>query len=88
MRRILYACLLVGLAGGSILSAQDISGTIGGSILDPSGAAVPGAKITITSTERNQVVRTVKTDASGTYSAVLLPVGIYSLKVKSSRVQA
>jgi hypothetical protein len=63
---------------------QDVSGTIGGSILDPSGAAVPGAKITITSTERNQVVRTVKTDSTGNYSAVLLPVGIYSIKVEAS----
>ena len=64
--------------------AQDISGTIGGSVLDPSGAAVPAAKITITNTERNQVVRTVKTDSSGTYVAPLIPVGIYSLKVEAA----
>ena len=62
--------------------AQDISGTIGGTILDPSGATVPGAKVTITNTDRNQVLRTITTDPSGTYSAPLIPVGQYSIKVE------
>ena len=72
----LFACLATGLI------AQDISGTIGGTILDPSGATVPGAKVTITNTDRNQVVRTITTDTSGTYSAPLIPVGQYSIKVE------
>ena len=73
---LLIACLATGLI------AQDISGTIGGTILDPSGATVPGAKVTITNTDRNQVVRTITTDTSGTYSAPLIPVGQYSIKVE------
>jgi hypothetical protein len=84
MRKVFSACLLLGLAAGSVMLAQDVSGTMGGSILDPSGAAVPGAKITITSTERSQVVRTVKTDATGTYFAPLIPVGIYAIKVEAA----
>ena len=56
---LLIACLATGLI------AQDISGTIGGTILDPSGATVPNAKVTITNTDRNQVVRTITTDAIG-----------------------
>ena len=74
----LVACLATGLI------AQDISGTIGGTILDPSGAAVPNAKVTVTNTDRNQVVRTVTTDASGTYSAPLIPIGNYSIKVEAT----
>ena len=73
---LLIACLATGLI------AQDISGTIGGTILDPSGATVPGAKVTITNTDRNQVLRTITTDPSGTYSAPLIPVGQYSIKVE------
>src|ERR1035438_7468449 len=72
----LLACLATGLF------AQDISGTIGGTILDPSGATVPDAKVTITNTDRNQVLRTITTDPSGTYSAPLIPVGQYSVKVE------
>jgi hypothetical protein len=75
--------LLATLAGGFVLSAQDVSGTIAGSILDPSGAAIPGAGITITNTERGQVVRTIKADAGGSYFAPLIPVGVYSIKVEA-----
>jgi hypothetical protein len=64
--------------------AQDITGTIEGTVLDASGAAVPKAKVTVTNTDRNQAIRTLTTDASGTYSAVLLPVGNYSVKVEAA----
>ena len=60
---VLIACLAMGL------NAQDISGTISGTILDPSAATVPNAKVTVTNTDRNQVVRVITTDATGTYSA-------------------
>src|SRR5258706_7276191 len=74
------------LAGG--LSAQEITGTIEGAVLDPSGSAVTKAKITISSVERNQVVRTVTTDASGTYSAPFLAVGMYSVKAEAAGFKA
>src|ERR1017187_8179662 len=73
---VLVACLSTGLI------AQDISGTISGTILDPSGATVPDAKVTVTNTDRNQVVRVITTDGTGTYSAPLIPVGQYSIKVE------
>lgn len=84
MKRILSACLFCALAAGFVAFGQDISGTIGGSVMDPSGAAVPNAKITITDSDRNQVVRTVKTESTGTYTAPFLPVGVYSIKVEAS----
>src|ERR1022692_2414247 len=70
------ACLASGLL------AQDISGTIEGTILDPSGSAVPNAKVSVTNTDRNQVVRTLTTNTTGVYSAPLLPIGTYSVKVE------
>ena len=84
MRRKLGVCLFAILAGALCLNAQDISGTIGGTILDPTGAAVPNAKITITSTDRNQVVRNLVSSPDGTYSAPLLTIGVYSIKVEAS----
>ena len=87
MKKNISAGLLFALAIGSIAFGQDVSGTIGGSILDPSSSAVPNAKVTITDTSRNQVVRTVTTNSSGTYFAPLIPVGIYTIKVEAPGIQ-
>jgi len=81
MKRLLWAGMLA-TAVAACLTAQDISATIGGTVLDSTGAAVPNAKVTITNTDRNQVVREVSTEAAGTYSAPLLPIGNYSVKVE------
>jgi hypothetical protein len=70
------------------LSAQDISGTIEGSVLDPSGSAVSGAKITITNTDRNQVLRRTETNSFGSYTVPLIPVGTYSVKVEAAGFKA
>ena len=82
MKKILCACLLA-TAVAACLAAQDISATIGGTVLDPTGAAVSGAKITITNTDRNMVIREVTTETAGAYSAPLLPIGNYSIKVEA-----
>jgi len=39
--------------------AQDITGSIASSVVDATGAGVPDAKVTITSLDRNKVVRTL-----------------------------
>src|SRR5215471_1521569 len=76
---ILTACFATGLI------AQDISGTIGGTILDATGSTVPKAKVTIKDTDRNQVVRTIVTDDTGSYSAPLIPAATtYSIKVEAT----
>ena len=72
------ACVATGLV------AQDNSGNIGGTILDPSGAAVANAKVTVTNSERNQVVRVVTTDSTGSYAVPIIPQGIYSIKVEAT----
>jgi hypothetical protein len=64
--------------------AQDITGSIGGAVLDPSGAGVPNAKVALTNIDRNLVVRSIKTDATGTYSATFLPIGNYSIQVDAA----
>ncbi len=79
----LALCVLTAFCATGLF-AQDIAGTIEGSVLDPTGAAVTKAKVAITNTDRNQVVRTVLTNDSGVYSAPFLPIGNYSVKVEAA----
>src|ERR1700722_2476080 len=76
--------LLLGAALAGSMAAQDISGTIEGSVLDPSGAGGPKAKVSITNTDRNLTVRTITSDAGGNYAAPLIPVGTYLIKAEAS----
>ncbi len=71
--------LLVVFAGSSL--AQEITGSIVGSVLDATGAAVPKATVSFTNTDRNAVVRATTTDSGGEYSAPLLPIGHYSVAI-------
>jgi hypothetical protein len=75
---LVVACLLFAPAS----SAQSVNATISGIVLDPQGAAVPGATITVTSEDRNIVVRTLETNAEGHYAAPSLPVGRYSVSAE------
>ncbi len=82
MRKLFFVCLLAA-SSAVCLTAQDVFASIAGTILDPSGSPVPKAKVSVTNVDRNQV-RTVETDASGTYTAVLLPIGNYSIQVEAN----
>ncbi len=67
--------------------AQQVTGSIAGTVKDQSGAVVPGAKVTITDTDKKIIVRTVTTGDSGAFSAPGLPVGHYSVAVEASNFQ-
>ncbi|MDQ6678783.1 MAG: carboxypeptidase-like regulatory domain-containing protein, partial [Acidobacteriota bacterium] len=65
------------------LSAQAVYGSIVGTVLDTSGAAVAGAKITIRNVERD-VTNTTTTNESGNYSQRYLIVGRYQVRVEAA----
>src|ERR1051326_9127670 len=67
--------------------AQNVTGSIAGTVKDPSGALVPNATVTLTDTDKNAVVRTMTTGASGEFSAPALPIGHYSLTVQAPGFQ-
>jgi hypothetical protein len=58
-----------------------------GKITDASGAAVPGANVTIRNTETG-VVRAVVTNDAGDYQVLSLPVGQYEVRVEKSGFKA
>ncbi|HET8966179.1 MAG TPA: carboxypeptidase-like regulatory domain-containing protein, partial [Candidatus Acidoferrum sp.] len=75
------ALLLFYLASGS--NAQTVQGVITGTVTDPSGAAVPGATITITHAGTGASLSTT-TGTDGTYRFPLVPPGSYVISIKSA----
>jgi hypothetical protein len=73
---LLFACLIPAWA-------QSTTGNIAGTVTDPSGAPVAGAKVTAVNISTN-VVRTTATLADGSYSLLFLPVGTYRIEVNVS----
>src|ERR1700759_4945295 len=59
---------------------QTIFGRITGSVTDPSGASISGAKVTVTGVE-TQSSRTATTDANGLYAVTNLAIGHYKVAV-------
>lgn len=64
-------------------SAQVSSGSISGTVVDPSGAAVTGAEVKAVSASTNQSATTVS-DSAGLFKLPLLPVGSYRVEVSKS----
>ncbi len=73
--------LLAVLACISPVSAQQTLGSINGTVLDPTGAAVVGAKVTVSSAAIG-VARTTTTQSTGFFQIFNLPVGSYQVEVK------
>jgi hypothetical protein len=61
-------------------------GAVGGVILDPSEAAIQGARIVVTNRD-TQAQRSVSSDSRGLYAIPDLPPGVYDLKVSSPGFQ-
>src|SRR3954469_15465873 len=66
------------LLSAPALQAQAVSGTILGTVQDSSGAAVPGASVTIVNSE-TRLTRSVISDSTGEYNVPSLPPGMYNL---------
>lgn len=74
--------LVLSLGFGSA-TAQEITGTISGTVKDSNGGAVSGATVILTDVGTKLVVRTVSTGEDGAFSAPLVPVGEYTLTAEA-----
>lgn len=77
MRKLLFLLFVFG--SGVCADAQSTFASMNGTVRDPSGAAVPNAKLTLHRQESN-TDRTLDTGADGTYNALNLDPGTYTLK--------
>jgi len=80
----LYALLYVLLSISAVTFAQSTisTGSIQGTITDPSGAMVVGAKVTVRNKGTNQTVTTT-TNSSGTYTSGALIPGDYVVRIEA-----
>jgi hypothetical protein len=79
LSRLLWIAALVVLLGFCAV-AQETTGSITGIVTDPSGAAIPDAKIEISGPSMVRAT-TATTDATGTYNAGSIPAGQYIVAV-------
>ena len=83
----LLLLLLTVLLTPALLLAQLGAGQMEGTVTDPSGALVVGAKVTVTNVSTG-VARELVTDSGGRYRAVSLEPGPYTIKVEAASFAA
>ncbi len=66
----------------AVLPAQQITGNIRGTVIDPTGAVIRNAAVTVMQAETGLLRRTT-TDQNGNYVLLELPVGHYRLRAKA-----
>jgi outer membrane receptor protein involved in Fe transport len=78
---LIVVCIFLGLGSFPAFSQSEVGGaTVTGTVLDPSGSPVSGAKVTVAS-DATGYTRSAETNLSGLYAFVRVPVGGYSLSV-------
>ncbi len=92
LAKVRQGCLLSGLLNLLLMAAliclvgvpsawSSVTGSISGTVKDPSGAVIPGATVTALNTGTG-ISQTVETDALGFYVFPVLPVGVYDITIR------
>src|SRR6478672_8258050 len=74
-------CALLALLIAACAFAQFTTASLSGSLLDPSGASLPDAQVTVRNVDTGFNL-TIKSDAAGAFLFSRLPVGTYQLTVE------
>src|SRR5215469_3868093 len=81
--KLLMFISLLAFSTGLALAQGGATGAITGTVQDPTGGLIASATVEIVSEATGQVVRDLTTDSSGSFTATLLPVGSYSVRVSA-----
>ncbi len=83
-RKLVASCLLwLAFGPAAIAHAQSATGSIEGTIVDQSGAVMPGVTVTLVQTATG-TTRTTASDENGRFHVPLLPVGLYEITAELS----
>jgi hypothetical protein len=77
---VMFLFCLLAILSSACLRAQITSSTMYGQVMDATGAAVPGAQVSVSNTDTN-LIRTMETNSAGEYRIELLPVGSYRVEI-------
>ena len=80
LRRVALALVLAGLTTISVY-AQNIFGSVVGTVVDQSGALLPQAAVTVTNIGTGEK-RVVASDGQGNYQVLALPRGEYKIDIQ------
>jgi outer membrane receptor protein involved in Fe transport len=81
---VLTLCVLwLPLFAVSVLTAQIQNGQFAGTVTDPTGAAISGAKVIVTNTATDLSL-TATTNSSGNYTVKEVPPGIYKITIEAA----
>lgn len=80
------AIFVISICGSAFMWGQGVTATVNGVVTDPSGAAISGAKVTATDTQRGTEY-SASTNSDGRYTIPNLPVGTYNVKVENPGFQ-
>src|SRR5262249_9403648 len=83
MSRIQATILLAGLWAAGQLVAQNNKGRISGTVLDHSGAVIPGASVIVTD-RATKLALNATTDNNGFYVVTNLAVGIFDVSIEAA----
>jgi hypothetical protein len=86
-RRWFQYLLLAALSGAPLLSQMTVTGTVSGTVTDPSGQVIPGAKVTLTSTTTSEP-RSAAGNEIGEFHVVAVQPGTYNLRVEHAGFKA
>ncbi|MGB7354907.1 MAG: TonB-dependent receptor [Acidobacteriaceae bacterium] len=75
----LLALAIVGCTAAAM--GQELQATLTGTVTDASGAVIPQAEVTVTQSEGKGLIRSVTTNAAGSYTVTNLPPGTYTVKI-------
>ena len=82
-RRLVFTAVLLSFSVTAFAQSQATSAQLNGTVEDPNGAGVPGAKVTLSSPDTG-FTREFTTGDSGSYSITLIPPGHYQLTVEKA----